>query len=153
METRDHNPRPLGIPKSQTIGSAVLGGLHDRNGSRGPISPVISTRPLNAQLRKRTRLEFKCRACLGQFSPTTFNEFRCTKVPYTKLVRMVRLCWQGKNAYQIHVLAAVNYRTARLFTKRLLNGAYIRSDRRSLVSKGSGGKRAKRRLERRKIQG
>ncbi len=92
-----------------------------------------------------TRLAFKCRSCLGQFSPTTGNEFRCTKVPYTKLVRMVRLLWAGKNAHQIHVLAGVNYRTASLFWNRFMNAAYIRSDRRSLVSKGSRGKRQVRR--------
>src|SRR5258706_5311731 len=51
-------------------------------GSGGPISQFISTSSLNAKRGKRTRLEFKCRACLGQFSPTTFNEFRCTKVPH-----------------------------------------------------------------------
>jgi len=83
-----------------------------------------------------TRLEFKCRACLGQFSPTTFNEFECTKVLYTKLVRMVRLCWEGKNAYQIHILAEVNYCCGRLAWGCEVEG--IVSSRRATILMFSG---------------
>jgi transposase-like protein len=86
-----------------------------------------------------TRLEFKCHACLGRFSPTSFNEFKGTKVPYTKLVRMVRLLWDGKNAHQIHAKAGVNYRTASLFSKRFMKAACIRSDRYFSVLNSSHG--------------
>src|SRR5271166_1313468 len=67
-----------------------------------------------------TRLLLRCRDCRHSFSPKS-TAFKSCKLPYTKLVTMLDLYFEGKNPHQIHILAKINYRSASLFVTRCKN--------------------------------